>query len=591
MLKAILHLSLLSAPLVAAAADPAQQVEGFATLVHSPSANSRPGVAPADFRGPAAGFMTAPWWTTGSRERLTWKTAPVPEKKPASFSWIASSSVVPAEFSRGPKAQLYVDGKPVVQFDIGQARDRIWKNADVELRYQARRAEWPYAASHRQFTLNGDSGVYSLVLPATYITAGQPVTLAVELLPFPEWKSGWYMLKDRKDVLAQTTESLASQVQQLQRDVTRLGELTHALAAKEYNDLLETREMKHSIIYTNGWRHLHPADIIKLQNGDLLVTTREAAEHIARDGDVVMLRSKDGGKTWGDKQVIGGIKDLDEREGCGIQLKDGTIIVAVYYNALYREDGEYEWNWATKVKFGAGKRHLGTYVITSNDNGHTWSKPNYIDTKGMPFSDLEGPADAPVEMPDGSILLPVMGYNVRGDIHNEAAVLLKSSDKGKGWTYLATMAEDPGGKLGHFQEPGLVRTRTGRLVAAIRNQGPENAIWTTYSDDDGKTWTPVKQSPMIGHPADLIQLKDGRLLCTYGIRPDRHANPGGIRASFSEDNGETWRVDIEVQIRKDFLNFDIGYPESLETADGRILTVYYFNLFGRFFIGQTIWKP
>ena len=57
------------------------------------------------------------------------------------------------------------------------------------------------------------------------------------------------------------------------------------------------------------------------------------------------------------------------------------------------------------------------------------------------------------------------------------------------------MAEDPGGKLGSFQEPGIVRTRTGRIIAAIRNQGPDNAIWTTYSDDDGKTWKPVKQSP------------------------------------------------------------------------------------------------
>ena len=106
-------------------------------------------------------------------------------------------------------------------------------------------------------------------------------------------------------------------------------------------------------------------------------------------------------------------------------------MVAVFYNALYREDGEYEWNWAKKVQFGAGKRHLGTYIISSRDEGRTWSQPNHIDTKGMPFTDLEGPADAPIEMPDGSILLPVMGYNVRGDLINQAAVLLKSKDQGK----------------------------------------------------------------------------------------------------------------------------------------------------------------
>ena len=45
-------------------------------------------------------------------------------------------------------------------------------------------------------------------------------------------------------------------------------------------------------------------------------------------------------------------------------------------------------------------------------------------------------------------------------------------------------------KTYHFQEPGIVRTRTGRIVAAIRNQGEDNAIWTTWSDNDGKTWMP-----------------------------------------------------------------------------------------------------
>jgi hypothetical protein len=29
----------------------------------------------------------------------------------------------------------------------------------------------------------------------------------------------------------------------------------------------------------------------------------------------------------------------------------------------------------------------------------------------------------------------------------------------------------------------------------------------------------------------------------------------------------------------------------MQLNDGRILTVYYFNLFGRYFLGQTTWKP
>ncbi|MDQ2947688.1 MAG: glycoside hydrolase [Acidobacteriota bacterium] len=572
-------------------ADEVQKVEGFAAVVFAHNVDHLS--QPLDYRGPAIGYATAGWWAPGQMKdnRLVWRTASCPRSAPTIFSFIGASSITPPEFSRGPQANLFVNDKKAITFDLGMIRDRVWREGPYELRYTAHRVEWPYWGSHRQFEMNGDSGLYEFSVPASAIQAGAPVTLKVEMVPFPAWPNGWFMIKNRTDASQENTQTLADQVRQLQRDVARLGELTDVLATQQYSKLIDTRDFEHFVIYTNGYRHLHPADLIPLKNGDILLTAREATEHIAPDGDVIMLRSRDGGKTWGEKQVIGGQPDLDEREGCGVQLRDGTIVVAIFYNSLYRPDGSYEWGWETKVKFGAGKQYLGTYTITSKDNGKTWSKPSFIDTKGMPFSDTEGPADAPVEMPDGSVLMPVMGYNVRGDVKNQASVLLKSTDLGKSWQYFSTIAEDPGNRLGHFQEPALVLTKRGRLIAAMRNDGPEKAIWTSYSDDQGRTWTPAKQSPMIGHPADLIQLGDGRILCTYGTRPGRHADPGGIRATFSSDNGETWQIDKEVQIRRDFLNLDIGYPESLQLADGRILTVYYFNLFGRFFLGGTFWKP
>ena len=69
------------------------------------------------------------------------------------------------------------------------------------------------------------------------------------------------------------------------------------------------------------------------------------------------------------------------------------------------------------------------------------------------------------------------------------------------------------------------------------------------------------------------------------------ALPEGVRACFSSDDGETWDVATEVRIRKDFSNWDVGYPESMEMPDGRVLTVDYYNLFNRYYIGGTWWKP
>jgi hypothetical protein len=208
----------------------------------------------------------------------------------------------------------------------------------------------------------------------------------------------------------------------------------------------------------------------------------------------------------------------------------------------------------------------------------------------MPFTNLEGPTDAPIQMPDGTVVMGVIAYGLHGDSADKASVMLRSTDVGRTWKYVSTIADDPGGKLGGFVEPGIVRTKTGRIVAGLRNHGPDNAIWVTYSDDDGKSWAPVKKTEMIGHPVDLIQLSDGRLMANYGVRTE-HARPEGVRACFSNDNGATWDIQTEVQIRNDFSNWDVGYPESVELPDGRVLTVYYGNLFGKYFLGGTYWKP
>jgi len=59
------------------------------------------------------------------------------------------------------------------------------------------------------------------------------------LLPFPAWPNGWFMVKERTDTLSETQQSLTEQVHQLQRDVTRLQELTHVLATNQYSSLLD----------------------------------------------------------------------------------------------------------------------------------------------------------------------------------------------------------------------------------------------------------------------------------------------------------------------------------------------------------------
>jgi BNR/Asp-box repeat. len=574
-----------------------QKVEGFDKIIFHYNAN---GIRPSrDFRGTTPGYMTAGWWMPGQMKgenKLVWQTDDVPAKKTTTFAFIGASAVLPSEYSRGPEVKLFVNDQYALTFRIGANRNFIWKEGDYVLSYTSKRVEYPYFSSHRQLELHGNSGIYELTVPASIVEPGKPVQIKVQIMPFEGWNGGWFMVKAYKDVLKESEQTLKEELESLRQDVNMANIQTQILASQLYSNMLGTNKMRHEVAYENGFRHLHPADIIKLKNGDILMMAREASEHYAPDGDVFMLRSKDGGKTWGEKQWIAKT-EVDEREGCGIQLKDGTIVVGIFYNDLYNPDGSYKnyFNPETQafeeVKRQRTRPALGTYIITSKDNGRTWSEPYYVDISKMPVTGLEGPTDAPIEMPDGSILMGVIGYGLNKDPKTTGSIMLRSTDKGKTWTYLSTIASDKDDELGGFVEPGIVRTKTGRIVAALRNKGTENAIWVTYSDDDGKTWVPVYKTDMIGHPVDLIQLADGRLMATYGVRPGPHFKPGGIRACFSSDNGKTWDISTEVQLRNDFINWDIGYPESIQMKDKSIMTVYYYNLFGKYYLGATFWKP
>jgi hypothetical protein len=140
--------------------------------------------------------------------------------------------------------------------------------------------------------------------------------------------------------------------------------------------------------------------------------------------------------------------------------------------------------------------------------------------------------------------------------------------------------------------PSTVRLGDTRLVTAVRvHEGDENRIDTYISADDGRSWTRqgtvADSGGFNGSAAALQRLSDGRLCLTYGYR----AQPYGIRARISADNGKTWS-DI-VTVRGGGAAWDLGYPRSVQRPDGKIVTIYYFNdgPHTERFVAATIWAP
>ena len=115
-------------------AEDVQKVVGFASIVFAH--NSDHLLPSSDYRGPAIGYATAGWWAPGQMKdnRLVWRTAPCPKSAPTVFSFVGASSPLPPEISRGPRANVFVNDKKAITFDLGMVRDRVWHEGPYELR-------------------------------------------------------------------------------------------------------------------------------------------------------------------------------------------------------------------------------------------------------------------------------------------------------------------------------------------------------------------------------------------------------------------------------------------------------------------------
>lgn len=163
----------------------------------------------------------------------------------------------------------------------------------------------------------------------------------------------------------------------------------------------------------------------------------------------------------------------------------------------------------------------------------------------------------------------------------------RTTDGGKTWSFLNWMGDEP---EGYSIMPSTVRLEAGHFLSAVRCRDSERSWIETYrSIDDGKTWK-LENEPAPttgeGNPASMIRLADGRLCITYGYR----AAPYSMRARLSEDGGQTWRP--EVMLRQGG-GRDIGYPRSVQRADGKIVTIYYIHdePLSERYIAATIWDP
>jgi Neuraminidase (sialidase) len=198
-------------------------------------------------------------------------------------------------------------------------------------------------------------------------------------------------------------------------------------------------------------------------------------------------------------------------------------------------------------------------MIRSTDGGVTWSAP---------YATIVNSPHGPMQLRDGRLLYA--GKQLWTD--EKKIGVCESTDDGVTWRWLAEIPTREGDAVVRgYHELHAVECPSGKLVAQIRNHNKANSGETlqTESTDGGKTWSVPHPIGVWGLPSHLLGLGDGRLLMTYGHR----RRPFGNQARVSADEGATWSEPIVIS--GDGAGGDLGYPSTVETGGGELLTVWY----------------
>ncbi|MFP4283074.1 MAG: sialidase family protein [Verrucomicrobiota bacterium] len=330
--------------------------------------------------------------------------------------------------------------------------------------------------------------------------------------------------------------------------------------------------LEHVSIYEKRDAYCAWPAIARTPEGDVVVTYTRSEEHLGPDGQILLSRSSDNGRTWQPPVVVYDTP-LDDRESGLTTLADGRLLMHLrttqwrptnYANLppLAYEQATLN-RWITHVdtpEYRAAAGFEGEWHTVSEDGGHTWSHavPGHDSIHGG------------VHLQNGEIL--IAAYRPHPD---QVGVYVGTHPMGR-FEQTALLDAPTPDRL-RFGEPHVLQLRSGRVLMAIRatsrpydDKSPLSYVYLTHSDDHGRTWAEAQKLPFWGFPPHLLQLSDGRVVLTYGHR----RAPYGQRAAISDD-GVTWKLENEIILRDDAPNKDLGYPVSIELEPGRILTVYY----------------
>lgn len=281
------------------------------------------------------------------------------------------------------------------------------------------------------------------------------------------------------------------------------------------------------------------------------------------DMDVVLKRSTDGGRTWGPLQVLVNDGKNPCKCQCPVVLPSGRILLV--------------WLWNKWIPSEKDRTTREVYVMHSDDDGVTWSKPRNITASVYQPNWVwygTGPCHAIVKRSEphkGRIVIPAR-HNAKKV--NMVSHIIYSDDNGVTWQI--------GGSVPRPQttECTVVELSNGDLMLNSRNgNDAEDHRVVSISKDGGatfaETWLESQLVEPRGCQASLlfhsINLRTGKGNILFSNPANAEFRSDGT-LKLSEDDGRTW-TKFFCYAKKPAPNFT-GYSDIAVMPDGSVGILY-----------------
>jgi sialidase-1 len=339
---------------------------------------------------------------------------------------------------------------------------------------------------------------------------------------------------------------------------------------------------------TLGYAQFRIPALVSTAKGSLLAFAEARKEESSDWGniDIMMRRSTDGGKSWGEPRVITHV-DGEIRQNAVALVQDLAQPGEVTYNnpapIIDRKTGA--------VHFLFCVEYARAYYLRSDDDGQSFSQPADITAAFEEFRKdyawkviATGPGHG-IQLENGRLIVPVwLSTGTGGHAHRPSVnSVVYSDDHGATWHAGDIAAGETNPK--NPSETLALQLADGRVVLNMRNENPEHLRALSFSDDGATGWTRPVFDDELNEPvcmASLIRLTKmpesdkNRILF---VNPDSHEprdpnNPDGnlvrqnVSVRLSYDEGETW------PIKKVIEPGSSGYSDMTVGPDGMIHVLY-----------------